>query len=62
MAGPSPQFVFSIKVTKNPSVPNVGSGAAPTRAPVMPDSVFARSPGPGSRIDQETTLTLTVAR
>jgi hypothetical protein len=28
----------------------------------MPDSVFARSPGPGSRIDQETTLTLTVAR
>jgi beta-lactam-binding protein with PASTA domain len=43
-------------------VPNVGSGAAPPRVPVMPGSVIAQSPAPGSRIDQDTTVTLTVAR
>jgi beta-lactam-binding protein with PASTA domain len=43
-------------------VPPVGSGAAPTRVPVMPGSVIAQSPAPGSRIDQDTTVTLTVAR
>jgi beta-lactam-binding protein with PASTA domain len=44
------------------SVPSVGSGAAPPQVPVVPGSVIAQTPSAGSRIDQDTMVTLTVAR
>ncbi|HTW79245.1 MAG TPA: PASTA domain-containing protein [Terracidiphilus sp.] len=43
-------------------VPDVGSGSAPPKVPIMPGSVIAQTPAAGSRIDQDTTVTLTVAR
>jgi eukaryotic-like serine/threonine-protein kinase len=43
-------------------VPDVGTGIAPPQVPVLPGSVIAQSPAAGSRIDQDTTVTLTVAR
>jgi eukaryotic-like serine/threonine-protein kinase len=43
-------------------VPNVGNGIAAPQVPVMPGSVLAQSPPSGSRIDQDTTVTLTVAK
>jgi beta-lactam-binding protein with PASTA domain len=44
------------------SVPDVGSGVAPPAVPVAPGSVIAQSPSAGSRIDQGTEVSLTVAR
>jgi beta-lactam-binding protein with PASTA domain len=44
------------------SVPDVGSGTAPPKVPVIPGSVISQSPAAGSRIDQDTTVTLTVAK
>jgi len=44
------------------NVPDVGSGTAPPAVPVLPGSVIAQSPPAGSRIDQDTVVTLTVAR
>ncbi|HUB53219.1 MAG TPA: PASTA domain-containing protein [Terracidiphilus sp.] len=44
------------------NVPNVGSGAAPPVVPLASGSVISQSPPAGSRIDQDTTVTLTVAR
>jgi len=44
------------------SVTDVGSGAAPPAVPVAPGAVIAQSPPAGSHIDQDTTVTLTVAR
>ncbi len=43
-------------------VPNVGKGTAPPIVPILPGTVIAQSPPAGSRIDQDTTVTLTVAR
>lgn len=40
----------------------VGSGDAPPKPPVKPESVIAQSPAPGSRVDQTTIVKLTVAR
>ena len=44
------------------NVPDVGTGTAPPAVPVLPGSVVAQSPAAGSRIDQDTTVTLTVAK
>jgi beta-lactam-binding protein with PASTA domain len=44
------------------AVPPVGSGDAPPRLPVRPGEVLAQSPGAGARVDQDTTVKLTVAR
>jgi beta-lactam-binding protein with PASTA domain len=44
------------------NVPDVGSGTAPPSVPVLPGSVIAQSPAAGSRVDQDTTVTLTVAK
>jgi len=44
------------------NVPDVGSGNSPPAVPVLPGSVIAQSPPAGSRIDQDTTVTLTVAK
>ena len=44
------------------SVPEIGSGSAPPVAPVLPGAVIAQSPVAGSRIDQDTIVTLTVAK
>jgi eukaryotic-like serine/threonine-protein kinase len=44
------------------SVPAVGSGDAQPKMPVKPGSVIAQSPAAGSRVDQSTMVTLTVAR
>jgi beta-lactam-binding protein with PASTA domain len=43
-------------------IPNVGSGAAPPSTPILPGTVLAQSPPAGSRIDQDTMVTLTVAK
>lgn len=43
-------------------VPPVGSGSAPPLMPVKPGSVIAQLPAAGARVDQSTTVTLTVAR
>jgi beta-lactam-binding protein with PASTA domain len=43
-------------------IPNVGSGTAPPSVPILPGTVLAQSPPAGSRIDQDTTVYLTVAR
>lgn len=43
-------------------VPPVGSGSAAPLMPVKPGSVIAQSPAAGARVDQSTTVTLTVAR
>lgn len=40
----------------------VGSGDAPPKPPVKPDSVLAQTPGAGSRVDQQTVVQFTVAR
>jgi beta-lactam-binding protein with PASTA domain len=39
----------------------VGTGNAPPKLPIKPGAVVAQSPGPGSRVDQSTQVTLTVA-
>jgi beta-lactam-binding protein with PASTA domain len=44
------------------AVPPVGEGAALPKPPVMPGSVLAQQPPPGSRVDQGTQVHLTVAR
>lgn len=44
------------------NVPDVGNGSAPPAAPIAPGSVIAQSPPAGSRIDQDTTVALSVAR
>ena len=46
----------------NVGVLRVGSGAAQPRLPVKPDSVLVQSPVAGSRVDQSTMVTLTVAK
>jgi hypothetical protein len=43
-------------------VPPVGAGNAPPVPPVAPGSVIAQQPSPGSRVDQNTQIHLTVAR
>jgi eukaryotic-like serine/threonine-protein kinase len=43
-------------------VPPVGSGSALPLMPVKPGSVIAQLPAAGARVDQSTTVTLTVAR
>ncbi len=43
-------------------VPPVGSGNAPLKLPVKPGEVVAQSPAAGSRVDQNTTVKLTVAK
>jgi eukaryotic-like serine/threonine-protein kinase len=40
----------------------VGSGNTPPSLPVKPGSVMAQSPAPGSRVDQDTLVKLTVAK
>ncbi|MGA9060857.1 MAG: PASTA domain-containing protein [Terracidiphilus sp.] len=40
----------------------VGSGSAPLKSPVRPGEVLAQSPSAGSRVDQNTTVMLTLAR
>jgi len=44
------------------NVPDVGNGTAQPSVPVLPGSVIAQSPAAGSRVDQDTTVTLTVAK
>jgi len=44
------------------NVPDVGNGAAPPSVPVVPGSVMSQSPAAGSRVDHDTTVTLTVAK
>ncbi len=44
------------------TMPPVGSGDAPLKLPVRPGEVLAQSPGAGSRVDQNTTVKLTVVR
>jgi beta-lactam-binding protein with PASTA domain len=46
----------------NVGVLRVGSGDAQPRLPVKPDSVLVQSPVAGSRVDQSTMVTLTVAK
>jgi beta-lactam-binding protein with PASTA domain len=43
-------------------VPPVGSGNAPLKLPVRPGEVLSQSPTAGSRVDQDTTVKLTVAK
>jgi len=43
-------------------VPPVGSGSAPPQLPARPGSVLAQSPLPGARVDQDTTVHLTVIK
>jgi beta-lactam-binding protein with PASTA domain len=40
----------------------VGRGNAPPALPVRPGAVVAQSPAPGARVDQDTTVKLTVAK
>jgi beta-lactam-binding protein with PASTA domain len=40
----------------------VGNGNAPLKPPIKPGAVVAQSPAAGSRVDQSTQVTLTVAR
>jgi eukaryotic-like serine/threonine-protein kinase len=40
----------------------VGRGDAPPRLPVPPGAVIAQTPAPGARVDQDTTVKLTVAK
>jgi beta-lactam-binding protein with PASTA domain len=44
------------------AVPPVGQTSAPPKPPVTPGSVIAQLPAPGSRVDQEIQVHLTVAR
>jgi len=46
----------------NVAVAPVGSGNAPLRAPVRPDSVVAQDPAAGTRVDQSTLVKLAVAK
>ncbi|HVN94319.1 MAG TPA: PASTA domain-containing protein [Terracidiphilus sp.] len=46
----------------NEAVPPVGSGDAPIKPPIRPGDVVAQSPSAGTRVDQTTTVKLTVAR
>jgi len=50
-----------IKLADAPFLP-VGSGDAAPRPPARPGTVFAQAPQPGTRVDQDTVVTLTVAR
>ncbi|MGB7265921.1 MAG: PASTA domain-containing protein [Terracidiphilus sp.] len=40
----------------------VGNGNAPPRLPVKPGGVLSQSPGPGSEVDEDTLVKLTVAK
>jgi len=44
------------------AVPAVGTGDTPVKLPVKPGDVVAQSPSAGTRVDQTTMVTLTVAR
>lgn len=43
-------------------VPPVGTGTAPPALPVVPGSVIAQQPAPGSRVDADTLIKLTAAK
>jgi beta-lactam-binding protein with PASTA domain len=44
------------------NVPEVGADGTPPKAPIVPGTIIAQSPAAGTRIDKDTTVTLTVAR
>jgi len=44
------------------SVPAVGTGAQPPKAPIVPGSVIAQQPMAGARVDQTTLIKLTAAK